>query len=180
MKTMSKKRVIIAGKGASGKDHLRKMMVEDGFNYCVSHTTRPMRSDEEEGIDYYFVKEEEAYMMILEDLFLEHTNFNGWIYGTSKDEFHKSNLFIMTPSGISQLSKEDREESIIVYVNVTESIRRERMSKRRDADDVVRRIKADEIDFENFNDYDHVIADPFFNKVPRELFSVLKKIEQND
>jgi guanylate kinase len=74
MKTMSKKRVIIAGKGASGKDHLRKMMVEDGFNYCVSHTTRPMRSDEEEGIDYYFVKEEEAYMMILEDLFLEHTN----------------------------------------------------------------------------------------------------------
>ena len=80
MKTMSKKRVIIAGKGASGKDHLRKMMVEDGFNYCVSHTTRPMRSDEEEGIDYYFVKEEEAYMLILEDLFLEHTNFNGWIY----------------------------------------------------------------------------------------------------
>ena len=54
------------------------------------------------------------------------------------------------------------------------------MSKRRDADDVVRRIKADEIDFENFNDYDHVIADPFFSKVPRELFSVLKKIEQND
>ena len=86
----------------------------------------------------------------------------------------------MTPSGISQLSKEDREESIIVYVNVSESIRRERMGKRRDADDVVRRIKADEIDFENFNDYDHVIADPFFSKVPRELFSVLKKIEQND
>lgn len=177
---MRKKRVIIVGKGASGKDHLRKMMVEDGFNYCVSHTTRPMRSDEEEGIDYYFVKDEVAYMMILEDLFLEHTNFNGWIYGTSKDEFHKSNIFIMTPSGIAQLSKEDREESLIVYVNVSESIRKERMSKRRDADDVIRRTKADGIDFVNFNDYDHVIADPFFNKVPRELFSVLKKIKRND
>lgn len=177
---MSKKRVIIAGKGASGKDHLRKMMVEDGFNYCVSHTTRPMRSDEEEGIDYYFVKEEEAYMMILEDLFLEHTNFNGWIYGTSKDEFHKSNLFIMTPSGISQLSKEDREESIIVYADIDETTRRGRMSKRRDADDVDRRIEADEKDFLNFIDYDFSITDPAFNIVPEELYSVLKKIEQRD
>ena len=177
---MSKKRVIIAGKGASGKDHLRKMMVEDGFNYCVSHTTRPMRSDEEEGIDYYFVKEEEAYMMILEDLFLEHTNFNGWIYGTSKDEFHKSNLFIMTPSGISQLSKEDREESVIVYADIDETTRRGRMSKRRDADDVDRRIEADEKDFLNFIDYDFSITDPAFNIVPEELYSVLKKIEQRD
>ena len=177
---MSKKRVIIAGKGASGKDHLRKMMVEDGFNYCVSHTTRPMRSDEEEGIDYYFVKEEEAYMMILEDLFLEHTNFNGWIYGTSKDEFHKSNLFIMTPSGISQLSPEDRSESIILYVDIDENTRRERMSMRRDADDVDRRIEADEKDFLNFIDYDFSITDPAFNIVPEELYSVLKKIEQRD
>jgi len=180
MKTMSKKRVIIAGKGASGKDHLRKMMVEEGFNYCVSHTTRPIRSDEEEGIDYYFIKESDAYGMILEDLFLEHTIFNGWVYGTSKSEFHKSNLFIMTPSGISQLSPEDRSESIILYVDIDENIRRDRMSMRRDADDVDRRIKADEKDFLNFIDYDSYITDPAFNRIPKELYSVLKKIEQND
>ena len=107
------------------------MMVESGFKYCVSHTTRPKRSDEEEGIDYYFIDEVEAYRMILEDLFLEHTSFNTWIYGTSKDEFHKSDLFIMTPSGIAQLSKKDREESMIVYIDVPEQIRRERMLKRR-------------------------------------------------
>jgi guanylate kinase len=178
-KKMNKKRVIIAGKGASGKDHLRKMMVDSGFSYCVSHTTRPKRSDEEEGIDYYFIKEAEAYRMVLEDLFLEHTNFNSWIYGTSKDEFHKSNLFIMTPSGISQLSPIDRSESLIVYVDVSEEIRRERMSLRKDADDVNRRIAADEVDFKGFSDYDVKIEDHNFKEIPNILFTVLKKVEEN-
>jgi dephospho-CoA kinase len=86
----------------------------------------------------------------------------------------------MTPSGISQLSTEDRSESIIVYVDIDEVTRRERMSKRRDADDVDRRIKADEKDFLNFIDYDLSITDPAFNRIPKELYSVLKKIEWND
>jgi guanylate kinase len=178
-KTMSKRRVILVGMGASGKDHLRKMMVDFGFNYCVSHTTRPKRSDEEEGIDYYFIDEVEAYRMILEDLFLEHTTFNTWIYGTSKDEFRKSDLFIMTPSGISQLNRADREESMIVYIDVPEQIRRERMLKRRDADDVERRIKADEIDFTDFSDYDLRIEDYNFRMIPKEILGI-KKVEQND
>jgi dephospho-CoA kinase len=86
----------------------------------------------------------------------------------------------MTPSGISQLSPEDRSESIILYVDIDENIRRDRMSMRRDADDVDRRIKADEKDFLNFIDYDSSITDPAFNRIPKELYSVLKKIEQND
>jgi guanylate kinase len=44
------KRVIIVGKGGSGKDHLRKSLSEIGYNYCVSHTSRPPRQDEENGI----------------------------------------------------------------------------------------------------------------------------------
>mgnify|MGYP000954014175 CR=1 FL=1 len=54
------KRVIIVGKGGSGKDHLRKSLSEMGYKYCVSHTSRPPRQGEEGGVDYFFVSIEEV------------------------------------------------------------------------------------------------------------------------
>ena len=53
-------------------------------------------------------------------------------------------------------------ESFIVYFDIDEETRRNRLLSRRDADNVERRIEADEKDFENFNDFDHRINDPNF------------------
>ena len=49
-----KGKIIIVGPGGSGKDFLRKKMVNKGFKYGVSFTSRPPREGEEEGIDYYY------------------------------------------------------------------------------------------------------------------------------
>ena len=69
----------------------------------------------------------------------------------------------MTPSGIAKLLPEDRSESLIVYLDIDEETRRSRLLGRRDADSVERRLKADDEDFENFNDFDHRIVDPEFS-----------------
>ena len=44
MQRMNK--VILVGKGASGKDHLRKILEGRGFTYGTSYTTRPPREGE--------------------------------------------------------------------------------------------------------------------------------------
>ena len=49
-----KGKIIIVGPGGSGKDFLRKKMVEKGFSYGISFTSRPPRKGEEEGKDYFF------------------------------------------------------------------------------------------------------------------------------
>ena len=46
---MKKNKVILVGKGGSGKDYLRKIMENFGFLYCKSYTTRPIREEEENG-----------------------------------------------------------------------------------------------------------------------------------
>lgn len=166
-------KLVICGKGGSGKDHLRKILAEQGFKYSVSVTSRPMRADEKDGLDYNFISLEQANRLVEEGLLYEHCTFNGWVYGTTKDQFQKSNLFILTPRGISQIKKEDRENTIIVYLDISENIRRERLSKRRDADDVERRIKADDSDFKNFEDFDLIINNPDFDL---ESISYLTKI----
>lgn len=158
-----KKRLIIVGKGGSGKDHLRKNLVERGFRYCISHTTRPIREGEENGKDYWFIQSYQLPSMA-ED-FYEAVYFNNWFYGTSIKEFYSSNLFIMTPKGISKLKPEDREESIVVYLNIDEETRKRRLQERRDADDVERRLQADFHDFHEFEDFDYEIKDPSFTDI---------------
>jgi len=160
---MSNKRIILVGKAGSGKDHARQQMENYGFKYCVSHTTRPPRDGEVNGIDYHFISLDSAIHNFIEKkLLYEYVMFNGWFYGTSIEEFEKSNLFIMTPGGIGKLKTEDRKESFIVYIDIPFEVRRERLLKRKDADIVDRRLASDENDFENFTDFDHRITDPNF------------------
>lgn len=168
------KRIIISGKGGSGKDYLRKIMEDLGFTYCKSYTTRPIREGEENGKDYFFIEEKD--IPAKKDLY-ESVYFNGWFYGTPKTEFKKSNLFIMTPKGISSLKKEDRKNSVVIYIESNEETRRNRLLERRDADDVERRIKADEKDFNNFNDFDLIINNSEENDT-RNLISLLNNLSK--
>lgn len=157
------KRLIIVGKGGSGKDHLRKILQDRGFKYCVSHTTRPPREGEVNGKDYHFISVDAAnHEFIRTGNFYEYVIFNGWIYCTSLSEFNSSNLFIMTPSGLLSMKPQDRKESIVLYLDIDEQTRRSRLSKRNDADKLERRLEADYEDFKDFKDYDVSITDPFF------------------
>lgn len=136
--------------------------MEYNVKYCVSHTTRPARKGEIDGTDYYFVSEQKFQDMINDGQFLEHVSFNGWKYGTSKKEFETSNLLIMTPSGIQKLGSDLRSESYVLYIDIDEDVRRKRLSGRRDADDVERRLSADKEDFRDFKDYDARLISPDF------------------
>ena len=39
-------KIILVGRGGSGKDFMRKKLEERGFKYCVSYTSRPKRENE--------------------------------------------------------------------------------------------------------------------------------------
>ena len=154
------KKIIIVGPGGSGKDYLRRIMVDRGFTYGVSHTSRPPREGEEEGKDYYF--RDIKFFEDNQDMFLELQTFNGWKYGISKKEFEEKDIFILSPAGLRSISKEIREKSFVIYVNPGSEIRLERLHARNDADDVERRYIADIRDFFNFSDYDITITNEDF------------------
>ena len=160
------KRIILVGKGAAGKDYARKILSEDmGMKYGVSYTTRPAREEEIEGVDYYFKTIDDFQYMDSKNEWYEYVQFNGWLYGTTKAQFYDNcNVFIMTPSGLSHLNLEDRNDSFVLYFEIPEDIRRERMLQRKgNADDVERRLKADEKDFANFINYNYMITDPNYH-----------------
>lgn len=155
-----KGKIIIVGPGGSGKDFLRKKMVNKGFEYGVSFTSRPPREGECEGVDYYY--REDDFFENNSDIFLELQEFNGWKYGISKGEFSVKNLFILSPAGIKSLPDSFREDSFVIYLNPPEEIRVKRLSERNDADSVDRRLIADRKDFFGFSDYDIVVTNENF------------------
>ena len=163
MLTPNHKRIILVGKAASGKDHLRKRFESRGFKYAVSYTTRPPRENETYAKDYIFLSEDEAKYLIESNFFYEYVIFNGWVYGTSNSEFYSKDLLIMTPKGISLMKPEDRKQSFVIYVDIEMSIRMMRLANRNmPGDSMTRRIKADEMDFTDFNDYDLRISNSDF------------------
>jgi guanylate kinase len=157
------KRIIIVGRAASGKDHIRKKFEAQGFRYAVSYTTRPPREGEVDGVDYIFISPEEAQVMIKNDEFYEYVEFNGWLYGTSIRQFDEDDVFIMTPTGLAHVDEDSRRKSFVIFIDIDEDVRRERMAGRNmPGDSVDRRIEADRKDFENFTNYNIRITNPDF------------------
>jgi guanylate kinase len=160
----NKSRIILCGKAASGKDHLRKILEGRGFKYGVSYTTRPPRQGEIDGKDYFFLEESEFKDLIEQGFFYEYVTFNGWYYGTSKDQWYNTDdVFIMTPSGIRKLHAADRKSSFIILIDIPRETRKERLMERKDtADTIERRLDADDRDFDGFVDFDIVINNEKF------------------
>lgn len=161
-----KKRLILVGNAAAGKDHARKICEQWlDLPYQVSYTTRPPRNEETNGFDYFFIENSKFKEMIKEESWYEYVVFNGWYYGTTKEQFYtEGSVFIMTPTGLSNVSKQDRKESLVIYLNINEEIRKTRMHERAgNADSVERRILADRKDFKDFTDYDVQINNPYFD-----------------
>jgi len=160
------KRIIFVGKSAAGKDHAR-MVCQQWFEmqYAVSYTTRPPRDGEVDGLDYFFLTDEQFIEKIDANEWYEFVAFNGWYYGTSRDQMKARNsVFIMTPEGMSCLAPSDRKESLVIYLDINESIRTERMQQRGgNADSIERRIAADRVDFADYTDYDVKINNPYYN-----------------
>ncbi|MHA7855876.1 guanylate kinase [Marinobacter alkaliphilus] len=76
--------VISAPSGAGKTSLVAEMLRQDSqLGVSVSHTTRPMRTGEQDGVNYHFVSRDEFEAMIAEGDFLEHADVFGNYYGTS-------------------------------------------------------------------------------------------------
>jgi guanylate kinase len=66
--------IVISGPSGVGKDSVVQRMKERDlpFHFVVTATTRPKRSNEVDGVDYFFVSQDEFNRMIEQDELLEH------------------------------------------------------------------------------------------------------------
>ena len=80
--------VILSSPSGVGKTTLTKKIQQkyQSFKISVSHTTRMPRSNEVDGVDYYFVTHEKFKEMINEKKFYEYAKIFDNFYGTLKEK----------------------------------------------------------------------------------------------
>lgn len=165
-------KILVIGQSGSGKDWLLRQLKKEGLTTSVKTTTRPQRKFEVQSVTYNFTDNTEFQSLLENNQFICHQSFQvtpegrepeTWHYGLTKEEFDKAQAFIMTPGELKQLDPEVRKGCFVVYLDINREIREKRISGRNDNNDSVkRRLDADEIDFQDFNDYDLKITDPDF------------------
>lgn len=190
---MSKIIVALIGKAGAGKDTVAKELATANphWNTIISCTTRPKREGEEEGVNYYYLTDEEFQSKMEQGDLLEATCFNGWHYGTLKSSLHEGvNVGVFNPEGFDSLIPFEKKKEIILFgyfINASDKIRMMRQLCREidpDVAEICRRYFADEDDFEMIDAmHEHYIYgyfdDEFLNENVDDLNIAVKKISNN-
>lgn len=84
--------IILTGPTAAGKTEIRDRMTKvkgSIFKPLVTTTSRNKRESEREGIDYHFVTPTDFVTWLEDGLFVEHAEYGGNLYGTTKEELER-------------------------------------------------------------------------------------------
>ncbi len=153
--------ILLIGASASGKTEVAKLLKSlFAIKKAVTHTSRPPRPSETDGIDYHFVSEEEFQRLYEEGKLLENTLYNGNHYGCSKAELSDDKCVILDPNGLKAFLAQNNPRLITFFLEASEQTRRERMSIRGDQPEAIeKRILNDRVTFskENVGPTDFVI-----------------------
>ena len=174
--------IILSSPSGVGKTTLTKKIQQknQSFKISVSHTTRTPRSNEIDGVDYFFVSKFKFKELIDKKKFYEYAKIFDNYYGTLKENVDQSILkndiiFDIDWQGTKQLSKFKNLNLIKIYL-ITEN--KEELKKRlinrnqNTADEVEKRFKSFDKDIQHWNDYDYIII----NKNLEVCFKQIEKI----
>lgn len=155
----------LIGKSSCGKDTLYKRILSEGnlpLKTLVSYTTRPIRDGEKNGVEYYFLTEEQLTALEEENKIIElrayHTVHGIWKYFTVNDhqiDLAKNDyLVIGTLESFQKLQAyfgSDRLVPLYIEVDPGErlqrALNRERLQQEPKYAELCRRFLADEADF---------------------------------
>ena len=183
---------IIVGPSGAGKDKLfNEFYVSKIGIKLISTTTREPREGEVDGVDYYFITEEEFEDAVINQKFFEHVTYGVnkdgkkatryGFYKTELDKLKRNNVFaIVTPEGAERLKKYVKKANVF-YIK-TDPQKRKEMAIKRYGDkaheyeaQIDARLKIDEEVFEGYELEDGVIT--LINNFDDESFvNMLKRV----
>lgn len=159
---------IIAGCSGVGKGTLLKLFLEKNpeVKFSISATTRNPREGEKDGVNYFFISEEEFQKAIENKEFLEWAEFSGNFYGTKKSFVEKTlakgiDLILEIEVQGARQVKEKMPEAVSIFImppSVKELEKRLRGRHTEDEETIQKRLKQVERELEAGKMFDYKIV----------------------
>ncbi len=179
---MEGKLIIICAPSGSGKSTIIGRIIDDErlrLAFSVSATTRPRRGSEVDGIDYYYLSEDEFKRRIQADEFAEYQEvYPGRFYGTLKSEIARINadgknvvldIDVLGGMNVKRIYG-DHALSIFIAPPSIEVLRKRLVKRGTDsAEDIERRIGKAEFELGYKDQCDHVVVNDDLETAVREV-----------
>ncbi|WP_299585150.1 guanylate kinase [uncultured Microbulbifer sp.] len=173
----------VSAPSGAGKTSLVKALVDSDTQVTVSisHTTRPMRPGEVNGVDYHFVGREEFLAMLDQNAFFEHAQVYGDnYYGTSKgsiEEILASGRDVILEidwQGATQVRRLHPETIGIFILPPSQEALRDRLTGRGQDDEMVIERRMDQAidEMAHYVEADYLVINDDFEQALTELRSI--------
>ena len=172
--------VILSSPSGAGKTTLvKKISLENNFQISISHTTRPPRTNEINGKDYFFINKDKFEVLIKKKEFLEYAKVFENYYGSSKQTVINN----LDWQGAEQIKKKKLNYKLITFFILPPSrkVLFERLSTRdmKDKNIVEQRMKQFDQDILHWKNYDFVVINDELEKCYYEITNLLKSSINN-
>ena len=129
--------LVISGWSCAGKDTAQDFLAKKGWGFIVSTTSRPIRPNEVEGKNYYFVTRQEFENKIKNNELLEYRSYNTlvknvpdtWYYGveTCHVDPSKNLIAVLDSVGYEAFVKKFGKENVkLLWIDLDDDLRRKR------------------------------------------------------
>ncbi|WP_016855920.1 guanylate kinase [Halomonas smyrnensis] len=174
---------IVSAPSGAGKTSLVRELIErlDGIQVSVSHTTRPRREGEVDGVNYHFVDRAEFERMIAEGDFFEHARVFDNYYGTSRravEELLAAGQDVILEidwQGARQV-REQLPQAVSIFILPPSREELERRLSGRGTDEhavIAGRMREAVSEMSHYDEYDYVVINDDFTTAERELQSLV-------
>ena len=163
---------VISAPSGAGKTSLVKALINQTADCraAISHTTRPKRSEEIDGRDYYFVSDQEFSELDAKGGFLESAKVFDYAYGTSLDEAKKiiksGKILILEIDwqGALQIKEKYKSaKSIFILPPSLDALRSRLEMRAQDSDETVeKRMKKAISESSKWTNFDYLVENDVF------------------
>lgn len=183
---MSKGRIIIlSAPSGGGKTSLARALIDrnPGLVFSVSHTTRPLRPGEIEGVHYHFVDEKQFNAMAAQGEFLEHARVFDSQYGTSRAALERElgqgrDVILDIDWQGARAVKARQPEAVSIFILPPSRAALEARLRERRQDStqsIERRMHAAVSEMRHYDEFDYVVVNDEFSAALTDLEAIINR-----
>jgi guanylate kinase len=174
---------VLSAPSGAGKTTIALKVLEkiEALERSVSHTTRPMRDGEVDGIDYHFIGIDNFHKMVDEGRFLEWAKVHGYYYGTSIQTIEKSfsqgmnvMLVIDTQGAATIREKKVANTSIFLLPPSIEELEERLRGRKNNTEDEIRiRLAKAASEIAQKDNYDYQVVNDIIDNTVMEVCQII-------
>jgi len=182
--------IVISAPSGTGKTTIVKqlMLKDKNIRASVSYTTRNMRPNETNGLDYVFVTLQIFESMIIQNMFLEFANVFGHYYGTPTKEtleaLNQGHTIILEIDwqGAEQIRiRRPESMSIFLLPPSKEELKKRLTNRATDSSDQIElRFQEAIKDVEQYNNFDRVIVNNDIDSTCEEIMAFVNNPDTSE